>query len=70
MNGMPKSISCPNIAAPGEALSTVQWVEPMAYAASDGKTSMLLGFTELALSMPHFVDCCLPPSFYCHLPPP
>jgi hypothetical protein len=49
MNGMSKSMSHPNIAAPGEALSTVWWVEQMAHAASDKKMSMSLGFTELAI---------------------
>ncbi len=51
MHRMSKSISCPNIAAPGEALSTVWWVKKMGHAASDRKTSMSLGFTELAISI-------------------
>ncbi len=49
MNGMSNSISCPNIAAPGEALSTVWYVKGTAYAASDKKTSMSLAFTVLAI---------------------
>jgi hypothetical protein len=48
---MLKSMSCPNIAAPGEALSTVLWIERMAHAASDRKTLMSLGFTELPISI-------------------
>jgi hypothetical protein len=51
MNGMLKSISHPNIAAPGETCSTVWWVEQMTHAASDRKTSMSLGFTELPVSI-------------------
>jgi hypothetical protein len=50
MNGVSNNISCPNIAAPGEALSTVWWVEQMAHAASDKKTSMSFGFTISAIS--------------------
>ncbi len=49
MNGMSNNISHPNIAAPGEALSTVWWVERMAHAASDKKMSMSLGFTISAI---------------------
>ncbi len=49
MNGISKSMSRPNIAAPGEALSTVWLVEQMAHAASDRKTSMSLGFAESAV---------------------
>jgi hypothetical protein len=49
MNRMLKSKSHPNIAAPGEALSTVWWVEQMAYAASDRKMLMTLEFTESAI---------------------
>jgi hypothetical protein len=40
-----------NIAALGEALSTVWWVEQMAHAASDRKTSVSLAFTNLAISV-------------------
>jgi hypothetical protein len=49
MNGILKSISCPNIAALGEAFSTVWYVEHMANAASNKKTSMSLAFTNLAI---------------------
>ncbi len=51
MNGMSKSMSHLNIAVPGEALSTVWWIEQMAYAGSDRKTLLSLGFTELAISI-------------------
>jgi hypothetical protein len=50
MNGMSNNISCPNIAAPKEVLSTEWWVERMAHAASDKKMSMSLGFTISAIS--------------------
>ncbi len=46
---MSKSMSPPNIAAPGEALSTVWWVEQMAHAVSDKKTSMSLALTPLVI---------------------
>jgi hypothetical protein len=49
MNGMSNSISCPNIAAPGEAFTTVWWVEGMAYAASAKKMSMSLALTDSAV---------------------
>ncbi len=49
MNGMLNSISCPNIAAPGAAFSTVWWVEQMAHAASDKKMLMTLALTNLAI---------------------
>jgi hypothetical protein len=42
MNGMSNSMSRPNIAAPGEAFNTVWWVEQMAHASTDKKTSMSL----------------------------
>jgi hypothetical protein len=48
---MSKSMSHENIAAPGEALSTVWWVEQTAPAASDRNTSKSLDFTELAISI-------------------
>ncbi len=51
MNGRPQSISCPNIAALGEALSTVWWIEQMAHAVSHRKILMSLGFTELSISL-------------------
>jgi hypothetical protein len=47
---MSKSMSRPNIAAPGEAFNTVLWVEQMAHAASDTKALMSLAFTNLAIS--------------------
>ena len=50
MNGMSNNISHPNIATPGEAFSTVWWVQQTAHAAYDKKTSMSLGFTVLAIS--------------------
>jgi hypothetical protein len=49
MNRMSKSMSRPNIAALGEAFSTVWWVEQMVHAASDRKTLVSLGFTELVI---------------------
>ena len=49
MNGMSKIMSRPNIAAPGEAFSTVWEVEQMAHTASDKKTSMSLAFTNSAI---------------------
>jgi hypothetical protein len=56
MNGVSNSISHPNIAAPGEALSTVWWVEQTAHAASDRKISMSLVFTYLAISSSDVLD--------------
>ncbi len=50
MNGMLKSMFLPNIAAPGEAFSTVWYVEQMTHAASDKKTLMSLAFTNLVVS--------------------
>jgi hypothetical protein len=50
MHGMSKSISCPNIAAPGEAFNTVWWVEPMAHVASAKKMLMSLVLTNSAIS--------------------
>ncbi len=49
MNGMSNNMSRPNIAAPGEAFNTVQWVEQMTHAVSDKKTSMSLAFTNSAI---------------------
>ena len=42
-NGMLKSISCPNIAAPGEAFNTVWYVERIAHAALSMNVSMSVG---------------------------
>jgi hypothetical protein len=50
MNGMLKSMSHPNIAAPGDVLCTVCYVEQIAYATSDKKTSISLVFTNSAIS--------------------
>ena len=49
MNRISKSMSHPNIAAPGEAFNNVWLVEQMAHAASDKKTSLSLAFTNLAI---------------------
>ncbi len=46
---MSNNISRPNIAAPGETLSTVWQVERTAHAASNKKTSMSLAFTVSAI---------------------
>jgi hypothetical protein len=46
---MSNSTLHPNIAVPGEAFNTLWWVEQMAHAASDKKTSMSLAFTNLAM---------------------
>ena len=48
--GMLNSMSRPKIAAPGEAFSTVWYVERMVHAASVRNTSMSLGSTILAMS--------------------
>ncbi len=53
MIGMSKSISPPNIAAPGEALSTVWWVGGMAHAASDRRTSLELTESAISISAVH-----------------
>jgi hypothetical protein len=50
MNGVSKSMSHPNIAAPGEAFSAVWWVKQMAHAVSDKKMLMSLALTDLAIS--------------------
>ncbi len=49
MNGMLKSMSRLNLAAPGEALSTVLQVEQMAHVASNKKMSISLAFTNSAI---------------------
>ncbi len=51
MNGMLKSMSHPNIAAPGEAFSTVWYVEQIAHAALSMKVSMSAGSTDSAMSI-------------------
>ncbi len=51
MNGMSKSMSCPNKAAPGEAFNTVWYVERIAHAALLINVSMSAGSTELAMSI-------------------
>ncbi len=48
--GMSNSMSLPKIAAPGEALSTVQYVERTVHAASVRKSNMSLGTTVSAMS--------------------
>jgi len=48
---MSKSMSCLNIAAPGEAFYTVWYVEQIAHAALSIDISMLAGSTELAMSI-------------------
>ncbi len=50
MNGMSKSMSRPNIAAPGEAFNTVWYVEQSAHAALSMTVSMSAGSTESAMS--------------------
>jgi hypothetical protein len=50
MNGMLKSMSHPNIAAPGEAFNTVWYVEQIAHAALSMNVSMSAGSTESAMS--------------------
>ena len=49
MNGTFKSMSRPKIAAPGEAVNTVWYVEQIAYAALSMNVSMLAGSTDLVL---------------------
>jgi hypothetical protein len=44
-------MSRPNIAAPGEAFSTVWYVERIAHAALSMKVSMSAGSTDLAMSI-------------------
>ena len=48
--GMSNSVSRPKIAAPGEAFSTVWYVEQMTHALLVRKSATLLGSTELAVS--------------------
>jgi len=48
---MLKSMSRPNIAAPGEAFNTVWYVERIAYAELPINVSMSAGSTELAMSI-------------------
>ncbi len=62
-NGMSKSMSCPKMAAPGEALSTVWWGERMTYAALSRKTLMSSGVNELAISNSAVGRIC--PSTWC-----
>jgi hypothetical protein len=47
---MSKSISHPNIAAPGEAFNTVWYVEQIAHAALSMNVSMSAGSTESTMS--------------------
>ena len=47
---MSKSISRPNIAAPGEAFNTVWYVEQIAHAALSMNVSMSAGSTESTMS--------------------
>jgi hypothetical protein len=47
---MSKSMSHPNIAAPGEAFNTVWYVEQIAHAALSMNVSMSAGSTESAIS--------------------
>ena len=51
MNGMSKSMSRSNIAAPGEAFSTVWYVYQNAHAVLSIDVSMSAGSTELAMSI-------------------
>jgi hypothetical protein len=51
MNGMSKSISCPKIAAPGEAFNTVWYVEQIAHAALLMNVSISAVSTDLAMSI-------------------
>jgi hypothetical protein len=51
MNGMPKSISRPKIAAPGEAFDTMWYDERIAHAALSMNVSMSASSTELAMSI-------------------
>jgi hypothetical protein len=48
---MSKSTSCPNIAAPGEAFSTVCYVEQIAHAALLMNVSISAGSTDSAMSI-------------------
>ena len=57
MNEMSNSMPRPNIAAPGEAFTSVWWVEQMAHGAPDNKTLMSLAFTDLAISVWLCVAC-------------
>jgi hypothetical protein len=50
MNGMSKSMSHLNIAAPGEAFNAVWYVEQIAHAALSMNVSMSAGSTESAMS--------------------
>ncbi len=49
MRSMLKSISCPKIAAPGEAFNTVWYVERIAHAALLMNVSMSAVSTDLAM---------------------
>ena len=51
MNSMSKSISRPKIAAPGEAFSTVWYVERITHAALLMNVSMSAGSTDPAMSI-------------------
>ena len=51
MNGTSKSMSRPNIAAPGEAFNTVWYVERIAHAAQSMNVSMSAGATDSAMSI-------------------
>ncbi len=51
MNGMSKSISHPNIAAPGEAFYTVWYDEQIAHSALSMNVSMSAGSTDSAMSI-------------------
>ena len=48
---MSNNMSRPNMAAPGEAFSTVWYVERIAQAVFVTNVSISLGFTELAMSI-------------------
>jgi hypothetical protein len=51
VNGTSKSMSRPNIAAPGEAFNTVWYVEQIAHAALSMNVSMSAGSTDSAMSI-------------------
>ena len=51
MNGMLKSISRQKIAAPGEAVNTVWYVEQIAHAALSINVSISAGSTDSAMSI-------------------
>ncbi len=51
MKGMSKSMSCPNIAAPGEGFSTIWHVEQIAHATLSINVSMSAGSTDSAMSI-------------------